>query len=188
MGPVLFSLYTKPLHILYSSTIFTTISMPMTSSSVPYNPADPEDCSVNSMQKCVQDIKSWMISNYLQLNDEKTEVVNLMSPYHMRTYGNLTITFGDTTIQPSSSVKNLDVKFHQQLTLAAQETSVVSSTNYHLRNIGRVRKYLTTEACKNSCIAHRLLQCIVLWSLCATSSETADGSGQGCKDYFSISI
>ena len=47
-----------------------------------------------------------IISNNFQLNDEKPEVVNLLSPYHMRTYGNFTVTFGDATIQQSSSVKN----------------------------------------------------------------------------------
>ena len=51
--------------------------------------------------------------------------------------------------------------------MCAQVTAVTKSSNYHLRNIGKVRKYLSTDACKTAVqtlVVSRLDYCSALLS------------------------
>ena len=48
----------------------------------------------------------------------------------------------------SHVVRNLGILFDDQLSMVRQVSSIVKGCSYHLRNIGRVRPYLSTEACK----------------------------------------
>ena len=40
---------------------------------------DQIDTSVQSMQDCISDVKTWMTSNKLKLNDDKTECLLIVS-------------------------------------------------------------------------------------------------------------
>ena len=53
------------------------------------------------------------------------------------------ITVGSTTIEKSSSARNLGVIIDNNLKMDKHITSVCKSTNFHLRNIGSIRNVLT---------------------------------------------
>ena len=46
------------------------------------------------------------------------------------------------------SFRNLGVMFDSGMKMSAQVASIIRSANYHLTNISRARKMLTTEAAK----------------------------------------
>ena len=48
----------------------------------------------------------------------------------------------------TNAVRNLGVMFDCNMSMSAQDNNVVKSANYHLINIGRARKMLTTESTK----------------------------------------
>jgi hypothetical protein len=52
------------------------------------------------------------------------------------------------TIKPTDTVRNLGVLFDKSIDLKQHITATCKSANYHLYNIGRLRKYLTKEACE----------------------------------------
>ena len=64
-------------------------------------------------------------------------------------------------------IGNLGSVFDPSMNMAAHVSKAVKSANYYLRNIGRIRKYLTAESSKSaviSCLKIRLLQWTSLWN------------------------
>ena len=53
----------------------------------------------------------------------------------------------NTTIQPSMKVRNLGVIFDKYMTMDDHVTSVCKTVNYHLRNLGRIRKFIDIDTC-----------------------------------------
>ena len=110
-------------------------------------------------------ISRCMSGNQLKLNHEKTELLNVMTPYQLRTYGLCSVVIDDVVVQPSKSVRTLGVLFDEHMSMHPQVTQVVRTCNFHLRNIGKIRRYITTDACKaavQSLVVSRLDYCCAL--------------------------
>ncbi len=85
-----------------------------------------------------------MTINLLKLNDSKTEQI-VFAPKHLRQHcQNMNIKIGDINVEPASHVRNLGVVFDKTLSMEKHINSV--SCHYHMRNIGRIRRYLTDDA------------------------------------------
>ena len=64
----------------------------------------------------------------------------------------------DVPVQ-TKSVRNLGVLFDCCMTMSDQVSSVISTTSFHIRNISKIRKHLTTDAAKklvNAVVTSRL--------------------------------
>ena len=114
------------------------------------------------------EIKNWMFLNKLKLNEDKTEFAIFASPTHQRHLQDITLRLDDhTSIPPSNSVKILGCVLDKQLNMNDQITSVSKSVHYHLRNIGRIRKYVDKETCHTivrTLITSRLDYCNSLYN------------------------
>ena len=86
-----------------------------------------------------------MKTNWLKLNDEKTEVMVFSSKSVKQ---EVTIKIGDSEVAACESVRNLGVLEDARLSMKKQVNSVCRASFYHLRNISRIRCYLTSEATK----------------------------------------
>ena len=62
---------------------------------------------------------------------------------------NFTITVGNSTFTPSSCVKNLGVNQDECLTMEKHVSLVTRSCYHQIRSIGRIRDYITTDACRS---------------------------------------
>ena len=98
-------------------------------------------------ETCVQDIRAWMHSNSLKLNDDKTELLVFHSRYTPRPCID-SIKIGNDDIQTSNSAKNVGVILDNTLSYEKQVTAICKSAYYHLHNIRRIRKYLNQETTK----------------------------------------
>ena len=79
-----------------------------------------------SMQKCIDDIKSWMTLNKLKLNDDKTEAMITFSGRKSRSLSFSfpdMITVGCASVPLSDSVKNLGVTLDCHLTMKTMSPS-----------------------------------------------------------------
>ncbi|XP_077994337.1 uncharacterized protein LOC144448062 [Glandiceps talaboti] len=109
------------------------------------------------METAVLDIKSWMTQNKLQLNDGKTEVLLIRSQFMRIPRPIDSINIGSCSVDLVNYARNIGVTFDDKHTLRKHITITCNSIYYNLRKIGRIRRYLTSEACEN--LVHALVSC-----------------------------
>ena len=88
-----------------------------------------------------------MIKNKLKINDSKTEFILFKSPRTKKDFSGLSISVGDSVIAQSLKVGDLGVIFDQFLNFDDYISGVCRSTHFHLRNISRIRRLLSYDAC-----------------------------------------
>ena len=107
------------------------------------------------LETCIADVRRWMAENMLKLNDDKTEYIVLGSRYMLRQIPEtlLSICVGDKIIDSAPAAKNIGVVVDSALSMEQQVTSVCRACYIGLRDIARIRPYLTDEATKKLIIA-----------------------------------
>ena len=105
-----------------------------------------------------------MTANKLKINDSKTEFFIAASTYNRKHHlpSDITLSIGNENIQPVKTVRNLGAFFDSQMTMSSHITNVSKTVTFHLRNIGRIRKYIDQPTCQHavrSLILSRLDYC-----------------------------
>ena len=109
-------------------------------------PSTNQTASVTAIENCVAELRSWMISNMLMVNDSKTEFLIVGSKQQLERVNIPFIHVGEDQITPVMSVRNLGVIFDSNLKMDMQITKACQNAFYHLHNIRRIRKFLSQEA------------------------------------------
>lgn len=114
---------------------------------ISFNPKEPNAAgkALQKLERCIADLQCWMKSNKLMLNNKKTEFLIAGSSQSIKKLPPLQLHVGDDTIMPSSHVRNLGVVFDTNLTMTKQVSSMVSSSNYQLRNLWRLHRFLDQD-------------------------------------------
>ena len=106
-----------------------------------YGFCDPSD--VDALQErlsvCIDEVFSWMMSNRLQLNPSKTEVLWCSSARRQHQIPTGPVRVGDKSVQPVRTVRNLGVYIDADVTMSAHVTAVVKTCFAALRQIRSVR-------------------------------------------------
>ena len=113
--------------------------------------------SISKVNSCLSDIRRWMITNKLKINDSKTEFIVFRSPQLRCDLSGLSVNVGESQITQSLKVRDLGVTFDQFLNFDDHITAICRSTYFHIRNIGKIRNLLSYNAC--SAIIHALISC-----------------------------
>ena len=98
------------------------------------------------MKTCILDVKQWMTSGKLMLNDDKTEFIVIASRHLLKKAAVNTIRVEDCDVSKVSVVRILGAWFDDQLSMAVHITKICSAAFYHLHNIRHIRKYLSVDA------------------------------------------
>jgi len=114
-----------------------------------FKPCDKWDDISSSIEACIADINTWMNSNMLKLNKDKTEFIVFSSKQHVKKTENLPINLGSSYINSSMSVRNLGLILDNILGMEKQVNSICKFCYYQIRNIGLICKYINDETCKN---------------------------------------
>ena len=109
--------------------------------------------SISKVNSCLSDIRRWMITNKLKINDSKTEFIVFRSPQLRCDLSGLSANVGVSQITQSLKVRDLGVTFN----FDDHITAICRSTYFHFRNIGKIRNILSYNAC--STIIHALISC-----------------------------
>uniref|UniRef100_A0A3P8PY01 Reverse transcriptase domain-containing protein n=1 Tax=Astatotilapia calliptera TaxID=8154 RepID=A0A3P8PY01_ASTCA len=163
LGPVLFNLYMLPLGsvIRRHGVNFHSYA----DDTQLYISVSPDDTRpMDALFNCILDIRSWMAENFLQLNQDKTEVL-IVGPEAQRE--KLLSKLEAFSLCPSLQVKNLGVIFDSELGFIPHVKHVTKIGFYHLKNIARVRPILSranTEMLMHAFITSRIDYCNALLS------------------------
>ena len=111
------------------------------------------------------DIREWMLRNKLKLNGDKTEIIFIGTRQQLekcQAFISSDQTIGEYVIAPVKEVRNLGFQFDEKFSNIGHIKKLTSSCYINLRKISKIRKCLTTEACKiivNGLVTSKLDYC-----------------------------
>ena len=159
LGPILFSLFISPIgdicrkhNILYHGYADDTQNY------LTFKPAIPGDnhrCRTQ-LEKCIDEIRTWMHTNFLKLNNDKTKYIIIGTYKNLQYVSDTDITIGDDTITASDFVRDLGFWFDKELKGTVHINKITSSCIYTIRNVARIRHLLDLDTTKT------LMQALVL--------------------------
>ena len=96
-----------------------------------------------------------MSANMLKLNSDKTELITFAPKHKVKETSELSMSLGSDVIHEASFVKNLGAFFDKTLSMEKQCNETSRACYMQIRKIGRIRPYLTDNACKT--VVHSLV-------------------------------
>ena len=107
---------------------------------------DAQMAATAVLEDCIEEIRHWMVDNFLKLNESKTEFLLLSSQYQASKLDIASVKIGDESIKPSDSARNLGAIFDHKLTMIQHVNTICQSCYVHIWNIGAIRQFLTRDA------------------------------------------
>ena len=147
LHPILFNMYIMPLsaiidlHSIMHHSCPDDLQWQMS--------ASPDNISelLHSMQSCIGDVKAWATANMLKLNDNKTELMLVISKRTKHLHNLPTsITMGNTQIPFKQSLKNLGFTLDCHLTMNAHISNIARTCYFELRHLAYICRFLTSTA------------------------------------------
>ena len=164
LGPLLFTLYTAPLSCIVSA--FSLIKHHLYADDTQiYICVTPQNASsaIPELQRCLQEIQSWMASSKLKLNPDKTEFILFGSDAQRKQLSNLfPIDILGSSLTPVKKVRNLGVIFDAAFSFTDQVSNIRKSCYYQIRDFARVRRFLPKSVAitlANALVSSRLDYC-----------------------------
>jgi hypothetical protein len=84
----------------------------------------------------------------LKLNQDKTELIIFAPKHRSQEFTGCQLEFDGSLASDACCVKNLGVFFDKTLNMEKQGSSLAKSCFFQIRNIGRIRPYISNDACK----------------------------------------
>ncbi|XP_073804016.1 uncharacterized protein isoform X1 [Danio rerio] len=141
LAPLLFNLYMLPLSQIMRKNQISYHSY--ADDTQIYLALQPNDYSpIETLCQCIDEMSNWMCQNFLQLNKEKTEIIVFGNKDEVLKVNAYLGTKGQTT---KNKVKNLGVTLESDLSFNSHVKAVSKSAYYHLKNIARIRCFVSSE-------------------------------------------
>ena len=153
LGPILFILYIKQLQIIAAkyglSVQFYADDSQLYISFYPTKVGDLENIT-DRANRCLAEIKVWMVENFMKINEDKTELLILGKPSVLKTFDlEITLQFGSEKIKPTKckgdNWTSLGVKLDAVLNMERQINSVKQKCSWTLINIRAIGCYLDQD-------------------------------------------
>ncbi|KAL9965909.1 hypothetical protein ACROYT_G029771 [Oculina patagonica] len=161
LGPLLFALYFGPLQdVIKAHGLDCMMYADDSQLYIILNPAARQPALLN-LELCINDIQAFFLTNKLVCNPTKTEVLHLTSRF-TRHPPLSNISFGVNIVSCANKGRNLESVFDRHLTMTRYVNNICRHASLALRNIGRVRKYISqssTERLVHAFITSKLDYC-----------------------------
>ena len=176
LGPLLFTLYTTPLSSLVSGhAIPHHLYADDSQLYVSFSSGDSV-AALNGLQSCLASVQSWMSTNKLKLNPDKTEFLLIGNERQRSKYLSMfPVDLLDVETYPAQSARNLGVIFDKNFNFHSHISAICSSCIYHIRDLRRIRRHLDLDSAKllaNALVSSRFDYCNSLLSGIAETDLT----------------
>ncbi len=109
-----------------------------------YVSVKPEDRQqLSKVEDCVKDIRHWMLTNFLLLNSDKTEILLLGPRVARSNLSDHMVTLDGLSVSSCAAVKDLGVIIDSSLSFHAHVDNITRIAFFHLRNISKIRNILS---------------------------------------------
>ena len=152
LGPLLFILYTKDLqNIAKKYGLEIQLYADDSQLYIGFKPTEPSemDITIQKIEACVHEIKSWMCKNFMKLNEEKTKLMLLGTKNSLNIKNNISINVGKeniiTNCKDTDDIISLGVNLDANLNMQKHIGTVRKKAFWQIMNLGRIRQTLTVE-------------------------------------------
>ena len=126
LGPLLYVIYaSKLLNIIERHLPDVHCYADDSQLNLSFRPADgllSQTDAIQAMERCIEDMRHWMVSDRLLLNDEKTEFLLIGTRQQLGKVDLLPLRVGTMDIEPVNCVRNLDAWFDSMLSMETIST------------------------------------------------------------------
>ena len=103
--------------------------------------------ALNSLQSCLASVQSWMATNKLKLNPDKTEfLLNGNEQQRSKFFCIFPIALFDVKTNPANSARNFGVILNKNFSFCSHVLAVCSSCFYHIRDLRSIRGHLDLDS------------------------------------------
>ena len=147
IGPTEFPLYTSPMFaIAEKHGVQVHMYADDTQLFVPFSVGE-YDNAIQKLERCIDEMRTWLANNHLKLNDDKTEFIVVGQKSHLnRIETEMSLVIGNSRIHASQCVKNIGAMIDSQMDMKSHVNNVARACYLHLRNIGRIHPNITVDA------------------------------------------
>jgi hypothetical protein len=160
LGPRLYCIFSKPISdICESHGMDYHCYADDTQIYIVVEPRDNLSDMWTKLTSCLSDIREWMCSNLLKLNQDKTELMIFAPKHRAKELTDFSISFGGNIIHDTLYVNAIGAYFDRTLSMEKQCNAIARSCYFHIRNIGCIRPFISEDACKmlvNALVTSRL--------------------------------
>ena len=147
LGPLLFVIYIHDI-VLIAEKYGLYIELYADDSQwyMSFNPLSEQSEAVKNVQTCMSEVKSWMASNFLKVNFDKTDVIFLSDQRSHSIYsGNISCNIEGKQFvnNPNQSVKSLGVQLDDSLSMKKMVMNCVNNCYFNLKRLGGIRRNLS---------------------------------------------
>ncbi|KAF2360177.1 Reverse transcriptase domain [Trinorchestia longiramus] len=190
LGPLLFSIFINDFPSMPSNTRISMyaddVQIAMTSALAKLSQTK------SNAEILLKHVKSWYDQNVLKLNANKTQCIIFGSKNTIKKLPNLTLTLGNSIIEPVGKVENLGVWFDQNMSFTSHVEKTCSKINGTLMFLHRVKNMLdekTRLLAIQSLVLSRFDYCDLVWgdipkvipNDCAAARWCAAEAAQVCQ-------
>ena len=151
LGPILFTLYTSPLgDICRSDNVVFHSCADDQQNYMSFSPAlqGSKDHCIQTLESCISDIRIWMRTNLLKLNDNKTKIILLGTRQQLGKVGQFEIKIGQDNISPAPTARNLGVVLNQEMKWTSHINRLSASLFVTICSIAHIWHQLNKETAK----------------------------------------
>ena len=148
LGPVLFSMYVTSLYDVISKHLPNVHGYADDNQLyISFGKGDVnQQEALQAMEACIIEVRSWMVTNSLMINDTKTEVMIIGTKFDLNALQVDGITVGDAKIAPVKELRNLGVIWDNQLLMKRHIAKVCTTAHYQLYRLRMVRSHFSDES------------------------------------------
>ena len=148
LGPVLFTQYVSSLFSIFSNhSVSAHAYADDHQLYMAFSPnLESQKQAVSCMESCLDDVKSWMISNKPKMNDSKTEFIIISSHQQLAKIDLTSIRVGESRISAVDDVQNLRAYLDKNMSMKTHIEVKCITSFCQLYSLRRIRKYLSCQA------------------------------------------